>query len=338
MTKQGRVEEHRIAAHPYSVHLKTDIPALKSLFRRYLIPQGPAARRNPVVTLVARRQDHDLTQRLDKDASRCFDHSPDPQAIGPDRFWFEGRVPAGNLLLSSWFSGPRVHLNRSTQTIEASLPGDTAERIDPRTLLELLWIKPVECLLMSHGLPVLHAACVWWGFSSLLILGDSGAGKTTISAALAKGGGRIFSDDRTSLRLENGSCWAQGISTWPRTKSLLLQKQLGCSRSEEARLPLKWMDRTNRWVPVHALLFPRYSSGPLRLRRIPPAMAERALTRLHLPGYLSSLQSKYFTRLTLRSLSLLAHTLPAFSLQYQDKALARVAALVGTAVRGKIVP
>jgi len=64
----------------------------------------------------------------------------------------------------------------------------------------------------SVGLTSLHSACVSWKGKGLLLAGRGGAGKSTLSLALAQAGMDFLSDDRTLVRNNNGNLIAFGLS------------------------------------------------------------------------------------------------------------------------------
>ena len=64
----------------------------------------------------------------------------------------------------------------------------------------------------SVGLTSLHCACVAWRDSGLLLVGDSGTGKSTLSLALAQAGLDFLSDDRTLVSEERGKLRAWAFS------------------------------------------------------------------------------------------------------------------------------
>lgn len=64
----------------------------------------------------------------------------------------------------------------------------------------------------SAGLTPLHCACVAWKGSGLLLAGESGAGKSSLSLALAQSGFDFLSDDRTLIGEHQGRLLAWGAS------------------------------------------------------------------------------------------------------------------------------
>ncbi|HXH48009.1 MAG TPA: hypothetical protein VNM47_01425 [Terriglobia bacterium] len=64
----------------------------------------------------------------------------------------------------------------------------------------------------SVGLTPLHCACVAWKGCGLLLAGESGAGKSSLSLALAQAGFDFLSDDRTLIGEHQGRLLAWGLS------------------------------------------------------------------------------------------------------------------------------
>jgi hypothetical protein len=63
-----------------------------------------------------------------------------------------------------------------------------------------------------RGLEVLHASGVVMDGRALLIAGTPGAGKSSLAAALVRGGGRLLSDDAVALQLSGGALIAHAGS------------------------------------------------------------------------------------------------------------------------------
>ena len=74
--------------------------------------------------------------------------------------------------------------------------------------------------LMLRGVAVLHAAVVNAYDRTLLIVGESGTGKSTLSLTLALRGARLLSDDTVALRLES----ADRVMATPFRPDLLLRQ------------------------------------------------------------------------------------------------------------------
>lgn len=55
----------------------------------------------------------------------------------------------------------------------------------------------------------IHASCVMLARKGVLLLGDSGAGKSDLALRLIDAGGRLVADDRADLVARNGRLWAR---------------------------------------------------------------------------------------------------------------------------------
>lgn len=115
-----------------------------------------------------------------------------------DRFQKLWQLDAGRYLLryQSWID-PReawsVVITPDRLTIHWSAG------IDPTDIPTVLQGGALACLLLLRDVPALHAAAIDVGGAAILILGDSGAGKSTTAAALIRHGCRLVADDTAAL-------------------------------------------------------------------------------------------------------------------------------------------
>ena len=70
-----------------------------------------------------------------------------------------------------------------------------------------LWSTPFAIAGSDVGSVVVHSAAVEVDGRAILLMGDTGAGKTTLSAAFHAAGHRLLSDDGARCRAEDGSVW-----------------------------------------------------------------------------------------------------------------------------------
>jgi hypothetical protein len=142
---------------------------------------------------------------------------------------------------------------------------------------------------MSGKAFVVHASCVALGGRGVLLLGDSGAGKSDLALRLIHEGARLVADDRTVLTIRQKRLHAAAPSTIAgllevrglgvialpaRPARLALAVQLG---AEGPRLP-----EEDRWVPALAgapglpllHLDGRHASDPAKI-----ALALRAFSK-----------------------------------------------------------
>ncbi|WP_312528738.1 serine kinase [Paracoccus sp. (in: a-proteobacteria)] len=102
----------------------------------------------------------------------------------------------------------------------------------------------------------IHASCVALGGRGLLILGDAGAGKSTLALAMMALGAGLVADDRTDLYLHEGRLFADAPASLrgmieARGVGILIAEAKGpievtlavdLSQTETERLPL-WQER-----------------------------------------------------------------------------------------------
>ena len=79
----------------------------------------------------------------------------------------------------------------------------------PNDLPDWLWqrflvAQPLPLASLLHGYEPLHASAVVVDGRALLLMGTSGAGKSSVALRLAAGGGSFLADDVTSLELSDG--------------------------------------------------------------------------------------------------------------------------------------
>jgi hypothetical protein len=101
--------------------------------------------------------------------------------------------------------------------------------------------------LLRQGWAVLHGAAFEIGPCSVLAVGESRAGKSTLAAAVARCGGRILSDDLVACRLDGGQGPALAralrgfVSLRDSGRSVFPGQRLGALRAVEG-------EREGRWV------------------------------------------------------------------------------------------
>ena len=82
------------------------------------------------------------------------------------------------------------------------------ERADERALALFLAGPALAVALHQRGLLVLHATAIAIGGRALAILGEKGAGKSTLAAALTRRGHRLLSDDVVAIEERDGASFA----------------------------------------------------------------------------------------------------------------------------------
>jgi len=148
--------------------------------------------------------------------------------------------------------------------------------------------------LLEEGGAMLHSAGVTDGTSAWLLLGPSGAGKTTSSRLCLARGGTVLSDDLNAVRLENG---ARPRLTW-----LPFAGDLGGQAGAQAGYPL---------APLAAVL--RLKQGTEnRLRPLSPATALAGLVAA--APFVN--HDPWRRELLLSALERLARSVPAYELVF----------------------
>jgi len=83
---------------------------------------------------------------------------------------------------------------------------------DERYWKTVLFPSLLAMVASAAGLTCLHSACVSSKNRGLLLIGDAGAGKSSLSLALAQTGLDFLSDDRTLVKSERGKITAWALS------------------------------------------------------------------------------------------------------------------------------
>lgn len=142
------------------------------------------------------------------------------------------------------------------------------------TLSAALLLGRMGAALVHAGAVADHEGRVW------LLVGDTHAGKTTTSVALADAGWRMLADDQVVLRMgAQGWVVAEG---WPRRAHL--DAGYETSAISGTRIPVdlrgRWGAQVYRSAPVHAVILPRVvAAAPTAARRVTGADVFTALVR-----------------------------------------------------------
>ena len=135
-----------------------------------------------------------------------------------------------------------VHVRSAPLRIDAVIaPGQTLE-----DFAAYLYGPVLGFVLRTRGTLAMHASSVQTGDGAVLFAGITGAGKSTLAAALAARGHPVLSDDLTALTPENGQYMAHPafdhIRLWQSSETLLFQKEHVLERItpswDKLRLPL----------------------------------------------------------------------------------------------------
>jgi HPr kinase/phosphorylase len=122
----------------------------------------------------------------------------------------------------------------------------------------------------------IHASCVAIGAKGVLILGESGAGKSDLALRLIDDGARLVADDRTELYLARGGLYARA----PKTIAGLIEARglgvvaLPCRKTVRLALAVRLTAMAKR-LPDAAFYKP---PGPLKMvKSLPFIMLDGAM-------------------------------------------------------------
>lgn len=164
---------------------------------------------------------------------QLFCVQPDSDSVGPASVMLEFRLQ--RLLLATHptsreriYSSAGLSVWRTQQCFDLEC-GSSMLRLAPTRssahgyLDPEFWSSPLQCqrgfftlafllMLSSHRLYGLHAAAIEKQGFTFLVVGDSGCGKTTVSAALVRRGWRYLSDDAVIIGSNSGHLEISGLS------------------------------------------------------------------------------------------------------------------------------
>lgn len=169
---------------------------------------------------------------------------------------------------------------------------------------------------------VLHGAAVFSQGRALLILGDSGRGKSTLAQGLIAAGCGFLADDhlplhadgRRLLAFPTGSAIKHGARGLPEVRRLMsLHGDRGSSRDGVSYLPLDPAAAPGTALPITAIVFPEHVAGAdLRMIRTEPE-----------PAFIAAIASgsrPSRRRARIAPLAALFAAVPAYALRYGSSA------------------
>jgi len=138
---------------------------------------------------------------------------------------------------------------------------DVVAGASPRDLRALLLGPAITAVLHQRGALVMHAASVVGARGAVILAGDSGQGKSTLLAALARCGYRVLADDTTALTLTpSGSLEAQPafpfVKLWRDALQRMGDDTEGLTRS---------MDHVEKYSVSHVPLFHAEPVAPVAM-------------------------------------------------------------------------
>lgn len=200
----------------------------------------------------------------------------------PDLVWFRewrvpdedpwlaaARLPAGGYLVRVPALADFL-IDDAGRCVRVVRTADTSDDTLRHLLLDL--ILP---LVMTHrGELVLHASGALSGSGALLFIARSGAGKSTIAAALAARGARVVADDAIAVRRDGDELVAigaySGLRLWSDAPSPVAKRRIGPADSS-----IPFATTPVRVAGIYVL--EPAASGSIRIDPLPPREALMAL-------------------------------------------------------------
>lgn len=227
-----------------------------------------------------------------------------------------------------------VTIARDRLTIQWS-PG-----VDPTDIPTVLQGGALACLLLLRDVPTLHAAAIDTGDGAILILGDSGAGKSTTAASLIRQGYRLVADDTAALEERNGEVVVHpGL---PRLR--ILEDSAIALGWNVAELPAVFQHESNarKWfidggttsnapLPVRAIYVLRQRAHGATETRITPLRPAKALGELLHHSHAGVVPDRVHSQILFASLRRIAELVPVHEVHAAD-ALDQLPALAAALV------
>jgi hypothetical protein len=156
---------------------------------------------------------------------------------------------------------------------------DPTRRPTADLIYHAAFLHPLSRLLHETGATLVHAALLARGASGVLIMGESGCGKITLSLALLRSGYAYFSDEHPVLALEGDAVIGRGFANRIGVSGVSL------GNFPELRTAATWSRARRKWYVapevvwpasigqaccVDTVLFPAFPNTRLRTRRLGP--------------------------------------------------------------------
>ena len=134
-------------------------------------------------------------------------------------------------------------------------------------------------LLLGQGRFLLHAAAIRRDEEALLVVGDSGTGKSSLAYAAHLAGWRVLGDDMVVVEARGGALQARGIPRVPTVPGDVADGVRGepLPNDPRARLELVEFELDQRAAPIAGVLICRHDAGDGRLARATATEAVEAL-------------------------------------------------------------
>lgn len=178
-------------------------------------------------------------------ATRPFAKNPLPAAAASSA-WFQHSTDADGNAFLRWPKLFEFKIAADGSSVEARRLAGSSEE----TLHSYLLGQALSFALLNRGIEQWHASVTVHDGEALVLLGDSGMGKSTLAAALIQAGGQLLTDDMLVMRSGGGR--VMGFPGPPRLKLM----------PEAARSTIGLPRRRRRMHPrVKKLLLPLESNG-----------------------------------------------------------------------------
>ncbi|MBK8481055.1 MAG: hypothetical protein IPL40_07740 [Proteobacteria bacterium] len=249
------MDTSRYSIHGVTVALRTDVAAVAQALEELLGAYGSPPTASPELD-----PPPDLVATL---LAAAGGFKPAPAAASPLISYgaVHGQPRGAALVLSDGFS--ELVIDAAGRRLEGMVHPESMRA--PYVFAVLLFNLALQLALRHHGLYYTHAAAVGDPRGPLLLVGNSGAGKTTLTLALVAAGLPYLSDD--AIFLQTGSA---GVSVLPFRRPLHLDGdtlRLFPGLAPRARGPFERASRL-RWDLDPYACFP----GQVRERAAAPAM------------------------------------------------------------------
>jgi len=258
-----------------------------------------------------------------------------PAEFAPYRELILSEPEAGRVITRQLSSNFTVIHDLKKRRIQAAVVPDEAWLPDPG--YHYLITQPLSLWLKQRSMYFLHAACVAKGTHGILIVGDSGSGKTALSLCGLRAGFSFLTDEMPILSETSSGIAAHAFPRRIRLDRSVanrfeeLQPLLKASSAKRLIFPAQsiWAKRIAQSCRPRVLLFPKYRPrGPLWLSLVHPTTAMRWLLE---DNHFAWFQNDPWTQIARQRLGIfdrLAQQVRAYHLHYSNRHLAQIPALL----------
>jgi hypothetical protein len=217
-------------------------------------------------------------------------------------------------------------IDGSARRVEAvwSKPREPAANLDT-----LLLGATLRCVLQLRGVACLHAAVIGAAGGAIAIAGPKGAGKSTVTAALARAGHPVLADDLAVLDERAEGFWAHSgpprLGLWPETLRALgedpdlwppvltsMEKRWRALAADDAASAWRHEPGPRRLVAIYVLADDNWA-GPRP--KVEPLRSPEALVRLIEHGTASYLTAPRLGTSSIEPLTRLASRVPVLEVR-----------------------